>query len=210
MRMMLLKRPETGLQMKTHIFRRCPSVHVCHFRTMNGYSCCHYLLTSLVKFMFSTQINMIMMAIEEFCEITGMTIETSGFYLIVHHCDLGYVSNSTQAQAFVCLFCKKRGVRLDWWYSKGISQWTLFKIKQIKQSSLAATRSQAMEVVLQLCEVSLQPSGTSGSGKLKRGEKILITLAEAGLRCLRLSVHPPSPKGSQGCQPLLFGREEQG
>lgn len=45
--------------------------------------------------MFSTQINMIMMAIEEFCEITGMTIETSGFYLIVHHCDLGYVSNST-------------------------------------------------------------------------------------------------------------------
>lgn len=35
-----------------------------------------------------------------------------------------------------------------------------------------------------LREVSLQPPGPSGSGELRRGEKILITLVEAGLSAL--------------------------
>lgn len=60
MEMALLGRPAIGLH-KTHVLRSCPSVLGGHFRKMNGWPRCHYLLTSLVRLVFSTQISMMTM-----------------------------------------------------------------------------------------------------------------------------------------------------
>ena len=63
MGMTLLKRLEASMHKKTCILRSCPSVLVCHLRPIIVCPSCHYLLTSLVRLMFGTQIDIMMMKV---------------------------------------------------------------------------------------------------------------------------------------------------
>lgn len=60
---MLLKRLEAVMHKKTCILRGCPSVLVCHLRAIIVCPSCCYLLTSLVRLMFCTQIDIMMMKV---------------------------------------------------------------------------------------------------------------------------------------------------
>ena len=61
--MMLLKRPEASMHEKTCILRSGPSVLVCHLRPITVCPSCHYLVTSLVRLMFCTQIDIMTMKV---------------------------------------------------------------------------------------------------------------------------------------------------
>ena len=61
--MTLLKRLEASMHKKTCILRSCPSVLVCHLRPIIVCPSCHYLLTSLVRLTFGTQIDIVMMKV---------------------------------------------------------------------------------------------------------------------------------------------------
>ena len=63
MGMTLLKRLEASMHKKTCILRSCPSVLVCHLRPIIVCPSCHYLLTSLVRLTFGTQIDIVMMKV---------------------------------------------------------------------------------------------------------------------------------------------------
>ena len=63
MGMTLLKRLEASMHKKTCILRSCPSVLVCHLRPIIVCPSCHYLLTSLVRLTFGTQIDIVMIKV---------------------------------------------------------------------------------------------------------------------------------------------------
>ena len=63
MGMTLLKRLEASMHNKTCILRSCPSVLVCHLRPIIVCPSCHYLLTSLVRLTFGTQIDIVMIKV---------------------------------------------------------------------------------------------------------------------------------------------------
>jgi len=123
--MALPKRPEIGLHKKTCTLRRCPSVLICHLRTINGCPHCNYLLISLVRLTFCTQIDiMVMMMMMVISQFTRLSSEIIGMSLKGHQESTPVTLDKSLLLLSLMGFLtyKMKGVRLAWWFSKGISQ----------------------------------------------------------------------------------------